>query len=147
MMLRRNEPRHLRVARQMGFIHYRFREFQMPKFAAIVRAVVPGVRSWWRDRFPKTSRATASLDAVLLRDGDSLLASVRDGKVIAFTHDISLSHAEFVRRDLGELPDGAWVGTIRKVGRTIVAVNSRTFFGNQLPAPQVVIDAIRSSFA
>ena len=124
---------------------HRWPENQMPSLSAIARAIVPGLRSWWRDRFPKAQAKSAT--AVVLRDGDSLLASVRDGEVIAFTFDVSLSHAEFVRRDLGQLPEGAWVGTIRKVGGTIVGVNSKTFYGNQLPAPQTVIDVVRSHFA
>lgn len=81
-----------------------------------------------------------------LRNGEMLLASVKKGAIIAQTFDISLSHAEFVKRDLGSLPEGAWVGTIRKNGRQVVAVNSRTFYGNQLPAPQEVQDAVKANF-
>jgi hypothetical protein len=71
---------------------------------------------------------------------------VLGGKVLAQTSDVSLSHAEFVRRALGSLPVGAWVGTVRKSGGEVVALNSRTFYGNQLPAPQVVADAVRAEF-
>jgi|GEM_PF-1115539 len=85
-------------------------------------------------------------DARRLRDGDSLLVSVRGNTILAHTFDIALSHAEFVRRSLGTLPEGAWVGTIRKTGRQVIALNSKTFYGNQLPAPQSVQDAIRSAF-
>lgn len=81
-----------------------------------------------------------------LRNGDMLLASVMNGALIAQTFDISLSHAEFVKRELGSLPEGAWVGTIRKNAGRVVAVNSKTFYGNQLPAPQEVQDATKSSF-
>ena len=81
-----------------------------------------------------------------LRDGDTLLASVKDGELIAHTFDVVLSHAEFVKRSLGSLPDGAWVGTIRKSGRQVIAVNSRTFYGNQLPAPQTVLDVVKKHF-
>ncbi len=63
------------------------------------------------------------------------VAVVKDGKVTVHTWDIALSHAEFVRRTLGALPDGAWVGTIRKTGGETMPFNSRTFYGNQLPAP------------
>jgi hypothetical protein len=41
-----------------------------------------------------------------LRDGDSLLVSVKDGTIIAQSFDIALSHAEFVKRSLGSLPEG-----------------------------------------
>ena len=81
-----------------------------------------------------------------LRDGDTLLASTQGEQVIAFTFDVALSHAEFVRRELGTLPEGAWVGTIRKVGRQVVAINSKTFYGNQLPAENRVQTAVRSIF-
>jgi hypothetical protein len=81
-----------------------------------------------------------------LRNGDMLLASVMNGALIAQTFDISLSHAEFVKRELGSLPEGAWVGTIRKNGRQVVAVNSKTFYGNQLPASTEVQDAVRAAF-
>jgi hypothetical protein len=82
----------------------------------------------------------------LLHDGDSVLASVKDGKIIAYTADIALSHREFVTRMLGTLPDGAWVGTVRKFGGQVIALNSRTYYGNQLPAPQDALDVIRASF-
>ena len=91
-------------------------------------------------------RSADTPGAIRLRDGDALLVSVQNGKVIAQTFDVALSHAEFVRRMLGELPDGAWVGTIRKFGRQVVAINSKTFYGNQLPAPQSVQDVVRASF-
>lgn len=81
-----------------------------------------------------------------LRDGDTLLAIVQEGKVAAHTSDIALSHMEFLRRTLGELPQGAWIGTIRKARGEIMVINSRTFYGNQLPAPQAVIDAVRAVF-
>ncbi len=81
-----------------------------------------------------------------LRDGDTLLASVQNDVLIAHTFDIALSHAEFVKRSLGQLPEGAWVGTIRKTGRHVVAVNSKTFYGNQLPAPQAVQKVVQANF-
>jgi hypothetical protein len=84
--------------------------------------------------------------ATKLRDGDTLLVSVQDGRLIAQTFDVALSHAEFVKRHLGSLPEGAWVGTIRKTGRHVIALNSKTFFGNQLPGPQSVQDAVRAAF-
>ena len=81
-----------------------------------------------------------------LREGDTLLASVKDDVLIAHTFDVALSHAEFVKRSLGSLPSGAWVGTIRKSGRQVVALNSKTFYGNQLPAPEAVQNVVRTRF-
>jgi hypothetical protein len=84
--------------------------------------------------------------SVHLRDGQSHLAIVQDGKVIAHTWNIALSHAEFVRRSFGQLPEGAWVGTVQKGDGEVMAFNSRTFYGNQLPAPQEVWDAVKAVF-
>ncbi len=84
---------------------------------------------------------------VQLRDGDTLLAIVKADKEIVHTWDIALSHAEFVRRTMGELPAGAWVGTVRKADGEVMPFNSRTFYGNQLPASQDVVDAVRAKFA
>ena len=83
---------------------------------------------------------------VHLKDGDSLLVIVKDGKVIAHTWNISLSHAEFVRRTFGELAPGAWVGTIAKTDGEVMSFNSRTFYGNQLPAPKEAWDAVKAMF-
>jgi len=83
---------------------------------------------------------------IRLGPDDAALVSVRDGKVIAYTLDVTLSHKEFVTRELGELPDGAWVGTIRKLDGAVVAMNSRTYYGNQLPAPPEVFTAVRAAF-
>mgnify|MGYP001767609697 CR=1 FL=1 len=55
-----------------------------------------------------------------LHDSETLLASAQCDQGIAFTFDIALSHAEFVRSELGTLPEGARVDTIRKVGRQLV---------------------------
>ena len=86
------------------------------------------------------------MSTVSLQDGDALLVIVKDGEVTVHTWDIALSHAEFVRRTLGELPEGAWVGTIRKAAGEVTPFNSRTFYGNQLPAPEHVVAAVRAKF-
>lgn len=85
-------------------------------------------------------------DSVQLRDGDTLLVIAKGGSVIAHTRDIALSHAEFVRRTFGTLPEGAWVGTIQKAGGEVIPFNSRTFYGNQMPASREVVDAVRLMF-
>jgi hypothetical protein len=82
----------------------------------------------------------------LLQDGAALLVIVKHGALLHHTHDVALSHAEFVRRSAGTLPEGAWVGTIRKTGGEVIAMSSRTFYGNQLPAPLDVMQAIRARF-
>jgi hypothetical protein len=94
--------------------------------------------------FSASRRATST---ITLRDGETRLAIVQDGSIVAQTADITLSHAEFVRRTCGTLPEGAWVGTIRKTGKRVLALNSRTFYGNQLPAPQPVLDLVQATFS
>ena len=82
----------------------------------------------------------------VLPDNEPILAVVKDGKVIA-TSNASLSHSELVARQLGgQLPDGAKVVTIIKERGVISVMNSRTFAGNTLPAPQAVKDTILTFF-
>jgi hypothetical protein len=85
-------------------------------------------------------------DKIKLRDGDTMLIMVKGGKVIHFTPNMSLPHAEFVKRTARELPEGAWVGTVSKLDGEIAAISSKHFFGYQLPAPLDVAAAVRKSF-
>ena len=81
-----------------------------------------------------------------MRDGDAILVMVKDGEVIHYSPNMSLPHAEFVRRTTGEVPAGAWVGTVSKLDGEVVAMSSKHFFGYQLPAPSDVADAVRKRF-
>jgi hypothetical protein len=81
-----------------------------------------------------------------MRDGDAILVMVKDGAVIHYSSNMSLPHVEFVRRTTRELPDGAWVGTVSKLDREIMAITSKHFFGYQMPAPKEVDAAIRERF-
>ena len=83
---------------------------------------------------------------IKLRDGDAVLVMVKDGQVLHFTPNMSLPHAEFVKRATGELPAGAWVGTISKLDGEIAVISSKHFFGYQLPAPPEVTTAVRAKF-
>ena len=83
---------------------------------------------------------------IKIRDGYYFLIIVRGGRVIHFTPNFSLSHAEFVKRTVGTLPDDAWVGSASKVDGVLEAVNSFTFYGNQLPAPQEIQEAVQARF-
>jgi hypothetical protein len=56
-----------------------------------------------------------------LSDGAMLLIIVRDDKVIHYSGNLLLSHAEFVKRQTGNLPEGSWVGTVHKTDQGIVA--------------------------
>jgi hypothetical protein len=85
-------------------------------------------------------------DKIKMRDGDAVLVMVKDGKVIHYTPNMSLPHVEFVRRATGELPEGAWVGTISKLDGDIAVISSKYFFGYQLPAPHDVAEAVHNMF-
>ena len=75
-----------------------------------------------------------------MRDEDTMLIMVKDGTVIHFTPNMSLPHSEFVKRTTGELPAGAWVGTISRLDGKIAAI------GYQLPGPDWVQAAVREEF-
>lgn len=71
---------------------------------------------------------------------------VHNGQIIAQSGDLLLSHAEFVARTLGTLPEGAEVVTIGKYQGQIVALNSMTFAGNQGLASPAAQAAARAGF-
>ena len=79
-------------------------------------------------------------------DGDAVLIMVKDGTVIHHSWNMSLPHVEFVKRSTGELPDGAWVGTVSKLDGEVAAISSKYFFGYQLPAPPEVAAAVKAAF-
>jgi len=75
-----------------------------------------------------------------------MLIMVKDGEVVHFTANMSLPHAEFVKRTTGQLPAGAWVGTVSKLDGQIAAISSKHFFGYQLPGPDWVQSVVRDAF-
>ena len=81
-----------------------------------------------------------------LHQGAMLLIIVKGGKVIHYSGNLLLSHIEFVKRQTGELPEGAWVGTVHKVEEGIVAFSSKSFYGCELPAPTWVMAAVQATF-
>lgn len=85
-------------------------------------------------------------DKIKLRNGDTMLIMVKDGAVIHFTPNMGLPHSEFVKRTTGELPPGAWVGSVSKLDGEVAAITSKHFFGYQLPAPLDVLEAVRAKF-
>ena len=102
--------------------------------------------TWLRRRGNSPAFAEPDGPRVTLHEGETRLAVVHGGSVVAETADITLSHAELVQRTVGSLPEGGWVGTVRKSGGVVMAINSRTFYGNQLPAPGSVLEAVRAAF-
>jgi hypothetical protein len=85
-------------------------------------------------------------EPIELTDGQTLLVVVKDDRVAEFTWDMGLPHVEFVKRRFGELPAGAWVGSVSKIDGEVVAISSKYFFGYQLPAPDPVMAAVRKVF-
>jgi hypothetical protein len=94
----------------------------------------------------RVATASGASGRILLGEGDAALAVVHNGRIVAQTADVTLSHAGFVQRTLGALPDGARVVTVGRHQGQINVLNSRTFHGNQLPAPQDVWDVVRAGF-
>jgi hypothetical protein len=85
-------------------------------------------------------------EKIKLHDGETMLIMVKGGAVVHFTPNMGLPHSEFVKRTTGQLPTGAWVGTVSKLDGEIAAISSKHFFGYQLPAPPEVADAVRMTF-
>jgi hypothetical protein len=81
-----------------------------------------------------------------LVDGAMLLMIVKGDKVTHYSGNLLLSHMEFVKRTTGTLQEGAWVGTVHKVDGSILAFNSKTFYGVEMPAPQWVLDVAWATF-
>ena len=86
-------------------------------------------------------------EPIKLTDGQTLLVVVREGRVAEYTWNMGLPHVEFVKRRFGQLPSGAWVGTVSKIGGEVVAISSKYFYGYQLPAPGPVTAAVRALFS
>lgn len=81
-----------------------------------------------------------------IQDGYYVLIIVQNGKVIHFTPNVSLSHADFVKRTVGTLPSDAWVGSATKNDGYLTAINSYTFYQNQLPAPPEIQTVVKAQF-
>jgi hypothetical protein len=85
-------------------------------------------------------------EKIKMRDGDTMLIMVKGSEVVHFTPNMSWPHTEFVKRTTGELPAGAWVGTVSRLDGKVVAISSKHFFGYQLPGPDWVQTAVRNTF-
>lgn len=81
-----------------------------------------------------------------IRDGYYFLIIVQGEEVTHYTPDFGLSHMNFVKRKVGSLPDGAWVGSATKNDGRLSAVNSFTFYRNQLPGPEATQRAVFKKF-
>jgi RHS repeat-associated protein len=92
-----------------------------------------------------------SATTINLAEGEAALVLTQNGNLVAQQPVGSmLSHAEFASQygalaSDGSLAPGYWVGTIGKVNGQVVAMNSMTFYGNQLPNYNATI-ALGSAF-
>lgn len=85
-------------------------------------------------------------EKIKMPEGFCFLVMVQNGEVTKFTADFRLPHAEFIRRQVGTLPEGAWVGSVVKFEGEVSAVNSFTYYGNQLPGPVEAQEAVKKKF-
>lgn len=83
---------------------------------------------------------------ISIREGYYFLIIVQGEEVTHWTPDFGLSHADFVKRKVGTLPEGAWVGSATKNDGELSAVNSFTFYRNQLPGPAATQLAVHRKF-
>ena len=86
-------------------------------------------------------------DRIHIPEGYYFLIIVENGEVTHCTSNFGLSHAEFAKRTVGTLPDGAWIGSATKNDGQLSAVNSYTFYGNQLPGPPETQRAVIERFS
>jgi hypothetical protein len=84
-------------------------------------------------------------EPIEIGDGQTFLVIVQGERVIEYTWAM-MPHVEFVRRTVGKLPDGAWVGTVSKIDGEIAIISSKTFYGYQLPGPDWVAKTVKAAF-
>jgi len=100
-------------------------------------------RDWWRGA-PKVA---ANIVRTFIPKNTTVLAVVKDGKILAQSADQVMSHSQFVNRTIGSVPEGAEVITIFKTSSgEIIANRSLTFHQNALPASQSTLDTVRMFF-
>lgn len=86
-----------------------------------------------------------SQEIIEVGDGQTLLIIVQGDRVIDHTWAM-MPHVEFVRRSVGKLADGAWVGTVSKINGELAVISSKTFYGVQMPAPEWVAKIVGTVF-
>lgn len=86
-----------------------------------------------------------SQEPIEIGNGQTLLIIVQGDRVIDYTWAM-MPHVEFVRRSVGKLPEGAWVGTVSKINGELAVISSKTFYDVQMPAPEWVAKTVRSVF-
>ncbi len=84
-------------------------------------------------------------EPIEIGDGQTFLVIVQGDQVLEHTWAM-MPHVEFVKRTVGKLPNGAWVGTVSKIDGELGVISSKTFYGYQLPAPEWVARAVKAAF-
>ena len=93
-----------------------------------------------------SSTPTGTQEKIEICDGLYFLIIFQNGQVSHCTANVSLSHADFVKRSDGKLPAGAWVGSVTKNDGFLTAINSYTFYQNQLPASPEIQKIVHDKF-
>ncbi len=84
-------------------------------------------------------------EPIEIGDGQTFLTIVQGDRLLEHTWAM-MPHVEFVKRTVGELPDGAWVGTVSKIDGHLAVISSKTFYGYQLPAQEWVTKTVKAAF-
>ena len=84
-------------------------------------------------------------EPIEIGNGQTFLIIVQGDRVIDYTWAM-MPHVEFVKRSVGKLPDGAWVGTVSKIDGEIGVISSKTFYDVQMPAPEWVAKTVKAVF-
>jgi hypothetical protein len=84
-------------------------------------------------------------EPIEIGNGQTFLIIVQGDRVVDYTWAM-MPHVEFVRRSVGRLPEGAWVGTISKIDGELAVISSKTFYDVQMPAPEWVTKTVKAAF-
>lgn len=84
-------------------------------------------------------------EPIEIGDGQTYSIIVQGERVLEYTWAM-MPHVEFVKRTVGKLPEGAWVGTVSKIDGELDVISSKTFYDYQLPAPEWVAKTVKTAF-
>jgi len=89
--------------------------------------------------------AMRSAEPIEIGNGQTFLIIVQGDRVIDYTWAM-MPHVEFVKRTVGKLPEGAWVGTVSKIAGELGVISSKSFYDYQMPAPDWVAKIVKATF-
>ena len=85
-----------------------------------------GAVDFWQSHSTMPMKPMREQMPVEIGNGQTYLIIVQGDRVIDYTWAM-MPHIEFVKRSVGKLPDGAWVGTVSKIDGEIAVISSKTF--------------------